>query len=96
MAILFVSACLAPILRPGRSPCGRVSGRTAVPALALKSPREEAGGLGFVHYPRLKDVKLLSSCKVKPYLLLRELLGVMGEEGIISEQIPGEEEEIFL
>lgn len=38
MVILFISARSAPIPRPGQSPSGRVTRRTAVSALALKSP----------------------------------------------------------
>lgn len=64
-------------------------------ALALKYPQERDGRLGSVHYLRLKDVKLLSSCSVKPYLLFKGLLGVMGQEGTVSEQNLSEEE-IFL
>lgn len=46
MVILFVRACSAPILCPGQSPFGRVTSRTAVSVLALKSPLRGSGWAG--------------------------------------------------
>lgn len=52
------------------------------------------GGLGFVHYPRLKDALVFLESEAIAHV--RGMLGVMGEVGKISDQNPGEGEEICL